>query len=124
MANDNAKEVVNEQHEYLTVDEMLATDDVEYRDILAWGGKYVRIGSLSADKVAEWRDTAEGPAKRTMGIRLFVDSLVDNTGKRIGGPQYYKQFQSKSNAIIERVLGEIIDLNGMSVKKDKETKNA
>lgn len=112
----------------MSVDEMLAADDVEYKTIPTWmvkDGKtgemvqgYVRIGSLSAEQVAEWRDTTEGPAKKTMGTRLFVDSLVDKDGKRIGNPTFYAAFRKKSNAVQEKVLAAIVELNGLVVKKE------
>lgn len=111
----------------MSIEEMLAADDVEYRVIPTWKIKdpktgemvqgYVRIGSLSAEQVAEWRDTGDGPAKKTMGTRLFVDSLVDEKGTRIGSQGHYLAFRKKSNAMQEKVLAEIIDLNGLAVKK-------
>jgi len=130
-----ADEVNGEVH-ILSIDEMLGADDVEYRTIPTWKVKdaktgqmiqgYVRIGSLTAEEVAEWRDTTDGPAKKTMGTRLFVNSLVDKDGKRIGRQDHYISFRKKSNAIQEKVLAEIVDLNGLSVKKEKsdEAKNA
>ena len=118
----------------LSVDQMLAAEDVEYATIPTWKVKdpktgelvqgYTRIGSLSADDIIAWRDTNEGPAKRTMGIRLFVASLVDEQGHRIGTPQHYEAFKRKSNAIQERVLAEIVKLNGMTVKAEEQVKNA
>lgn len=117
----------------LTVEEMLAAEDVEYAVIPTWKVKdsktgelvqgYTRIGSLNADDVIMWRESNEGPAKKSMGVRLFVNSLVDVDGKRIGNQMYYELFKKKSNAIQERVLAEIVKLNGMTVKAEKEIKN-
>lgn len=118
----------------LSIDEMLAADDVEYAVIPTWKVKdpkgsgqmiqgYTRIGSLNADQVIKWRDTNEGPAKKTLGIRLFVDSIVDKDGKRTGGPQHYEAFKSKSNALQEKVLAEIVKLNGMTVRGQETIKN-
>lgn len=111
---------------------MLSADDVEYATVPAWKVKdpksgemiqgYVRIGSLNAEDVIAWRETNEGPAKKTMGLRLFVNSLVDADGKRIGTAQHYEAFKKKSNAIQERVLAEVIKLNGMELKKDGSSK--
>lgn len=116
----------------LTIDETLAADDVEYATIPTWMIKdkamgemvqgYTRIGSLSAEDVIEWRDTLEGPAKKTMGIRLLVNSLVDENGKRIGTSHHYEAFKKKSNAIMERILEQIVKLNGMTVRQDAATK--
>ncbi len=128
MSDDNGKHI-------LSIEEMLMADDIEYRTIASWKYKnakgeleqgYVRIGSLTAEQVADWRDTIDGPAKKTMGIRLLVASLVDEHGKRIGMPNHAAQFRSKSNAVQERILAEIIELNGLSVKKAdaEQAKNA
>lgn len=117
----------------LTVDETLSADDVEYAVIPTWKVKdpktgemvqgYTRIGSLSAGDIIEWRETNEGPAKRTMGIRLLVNSLVDEKGFRIGTPAHYEAFKKKSNANMERILAEIVKLNGMTVKAEEKVKN-
>lgn len=118
----------------LTIDEMLAADDVEYTNIKTWKVKdpktgemvqgYVRIVSLTAEDVIKWRESSEGEAKRTMGIRLLVDSLVDEHGTHIGTPKHYEMFKKKSNAVMERILAEVIQLNGMTVKAEEKTKNA
>lgn len=122
-----------EEQRILSIDEMLAADDIEFALIPTWKVKdpntgemvqgYSRIGSLNAEDVIAWRESNDGPAKRSMGIRLFVNSLVDEDGKRIGDPRYFEAFKKKSNAIQERVLAEIVKLNGLSVKAEKETKN-
>lgn len=128
------EEKVNGEEPYiLSVQEMLEADDIEYRTIPAWkikkNGKeiqgYVRIGSLTAEEVAEWRETSEGPAKKTLIVRLFVNSLVDKDGKRIGNQSHYIEFKKKSAAIQEKVVAEILDLNGIvTKKKDEAPKNA
>lgn len=127
-------DVKNGEEYILSVDEMLTAEDIEYATIPTWKVKdpktgqmvqgYTRIGSLSADQMIAWRDTNEGPAKKTMGIRIFVDSLVDKDGNRIGGQQYYEMFRKKSNAIQEKVIAEIVKLNGMTVKAEETIKNA
>lgn len=113
----------------LSVDQMLATDDVEYAEIPTWmirgsNGEmvqgYTRIGSLTSEDVVAWRDTADGPAKKTMGVRLFVNSLVDEKGNRIGDPRFYEAFKKKSNKIQERVLQEVLKLNGMTQKNEQQ----
>jgi hypothetical protein len=120
------------EQKILTIDEMLASDDIEYAVIPTWKVKdakgetvqgYVRIGSLSAEDIIDWRETNDGPAKKTMGIRLLVNSLVDEKGNRIGTPKHYELFKKKSNAVMERILAEVIKLNGMTVKADDKVKN-
>lgn len=113
----------------LSIDQMLAAEDVEYALIPTWKVKdakgnlvqgYTRIGSLNAEDVIAWRESNEGPAKRTMGVRIFVNSLVDETGKRIGSPQHYEAFRKKSNAVQERVLAEIVKMNGLTQKNEQQ----
>jgi hypothetical protein len=111
-----------DEKEILGIDEMLSAKDVEYAEVLAWNGKYVRIGSLTAEDIIDWREESDGPAKRTMGIRLFVNSLVDKDGNRIGTQKHYEAFKKKSNAVMERVLTEIVKLNGLSTKAEDATK--
>jgi hypothetical protein len=123
----------NGQQRILSVDEMLGADDVEYQTVPSWKVKdpktgemiqgYVRIASLNAEDLIEWREANEGPAKRTMGIRLLVSSLVDEQGNRIGSAKHYEQFKKKSNAVMEKILAEIIKLNGMTQKAETTAKN-
>lgn len=121
-----------EEERILSIEETLAAEDVEYKTIPTWMVKdatgklvqgYTRIGSLSAEDVIEWRDTLEGPAKKTMGIRLLVNSLVDKDGNRIGTQKHYEAFKKKSNAIMERILEQIVKLNGMTIKAAEKEKN-
>ena len=116
----------------LSIAEMLAADDIEYATIPTWkvkNGKgemvqgYTRIASLSAERVQEWRESNEGEAKKTLGVRLFVDSLVDEAGNRIGNSTHYAAFAKKSNAIQERVVAEVLKLNGMTPKAQEKAKN-
>ncbi len=123
----------NGHQRILSVDEMLGADDVEYATVPSWKVKdpktgelvqgYVRIASLNAEDLIEWREANEGPAKRTMGIRLLVSSLVDEHGNRIGSAKHYELFKKKSNAVMEKILEEIIKLNGMTKKAEATAKN-
>ena len=123
---------VNGKH-ILSIDEMLSADQVDYAEIPAWKIKdpktgemiqgYVRIGSLMADEVAEFRETNEGPAKKTAGLRLFVKSLVDAEGKRIGNETHFHAFKKTSNAVQERVLAKVLELNGLTTKAAIDAKN-
>lgn len=124
---------MTDEKRVLTVDEMLSADDVEYALVPTWKVRdpktgelvqaYTRVGSLNAEEIITWRETNDGPAKRTMGVRLFVNSLVDADGNRIGNEKHYEAFKKKSNAIQERVIAEIVKLNGMTVKAEEKVKN-
>lgn len=114
----------------LSVEQMLSADDTEFAVIPTWkikgaDGKevqgYTRIGSLNADDIIEWRESNDGKAKRTMGVRIFVNSLVDEAGNRIGNPTLYEAFRKKSNAVQERVLAHIVQMNGLSIKNEQQT---
>jgi hypothetical protein len=122
---------MSEEKRILSIEEMLSAEDIEYREIPTWKVKdqktgqmvqgYTRIVSLTAEQVAKWRETNEAN-KHNMGLRLFVDSLVDKDGNRIGSEAHYEAFKKKSNAFQERVVAEVIKLNGLSVKPET-TKN-
>lgn len=124
--------MVEEKRHIMSVSEMLDASDIEYREIPTWMVKdkatgemvqgYVRIRSLSAEEVVEWRETIDGPAKRTAAIRLLVDSLVDADGRSIGTAKDYEAFRKKSNAVIERILQEVVKLNGLTAKQEADTK--
>ncbi len=96
----------------LSVEEMLAADDVRYEVIDAFGGK-VRIGSISAGEMMEFMTQNQGPGKKTAGLRLFIASLVDATGKRIGNNTMISMFAQKNAADINRVVARILKLNGL-----------
>lgn len=104
-----------EEKKYLSIDEMLAADDVEFAEAQAWGG-VVRFGTLNAEAMIDFVSQNEGPAKRNAGIRLLVDSLVDANGNRIGKKAHIEFFKKKSAAVINRLCEIILELNGM---KDK-----
>jgi hypothetical protein len=108
--------------QYLSVDDIFAVDDVQFRDLdmrpLGWPGK-LRIGTLSAQDLIEWTEANEG-AKRTAGLRLLIKSLVNEKGERIGRDTMIEKFKTKSHKAVDTVLKEILDLNGLVVKDGKE----
>lgn len=122
---------MSEEKRILSVEEMLGAEDIEYREIPTWKVKdtktgqmvqgFTRIVSLTAEEVAKWREANEAD-KKNIGIRLLVKSLVDKDGNRIGGEHHYEAFKKKSNAVQERLVAEVIKLNGLSVKPET-TKN-
>lgn len=109
--------VNGEDKHVLSMDEILAADDVEYAEIEGWKGM-IRIGSLSAEDFIEFNDTNEGPAKKTANVRIILKSLVDKDGKRIGSDKHIEALKKKSHATINRIVQEIIKLNGLEVPKD------
>jgi len=110
---------------YGSVDDMVAdgASEVEYAVIDGFKeGKKIRIGSVNAGDMIEWSEANEGEAKRTAGLRLVLKSLVDKTGKRIGVPTDLPKLRTMRHNITERIVKEILKLNGMNVKQDDAAK--
>lgn len=97
----------------LSVEEILAADDITYDVVEAWGGR-VRIGSLDAGTMLEFIKANENPtAKHTAGLRLLIASLVDRDGKRIGDASMMEAFKRKNMSTVNRVVERIMQLNGI-----------
>lgn len=107
-----------EQVQILGRADILATNDVEYA--LVDGFKppqKFRIQSLTAGDLIEWSEANEGEAKRTAGLRLIVKSLVDDKGAVILKMEDIQMLRNKSHKVTERIVKEILKLNGMQVKE-------
>lgn len=110
---------------YESVDDMVAdgASEVEYAVIEGFkAGKLIRIGSVNAGDMIDWSEANEGEAKRTAGLRLIQKSLVNKDGKRIGNPTDLGKLRTMRHNITERIVKEILKLNGMNVKQDAEAK--
>ena len=118
--------------ELLDLDMALQTDDVVFRTLTIpeWPDKHgnpgkIRIGSLNAGDLIEFNEANEGPAKKTAGLRLIVKSLVNAEGKRISGEKDMNKWRSRNSAVCNRIVDDILDLNGLRTKEQQEkTKNA
>jgi hypothetical protein len=102
----------NENMKVLSIDEILAADDVSYMTVQAWGGS-VRLGSLDAGTMLDFIEANDGPAKRTAGIRLVIKSLVDAQGNRIGKMDMMEAFKKKNSRIFNQLVEAILILNGL-----------
>lgn len=89
-------------------------------------GEKIRIGSVTAGDIIIWSEANEGEAKRTAGLRLICKSLV---GPEPNNTRYatddkniavFRQFRHKET---ERIVKEILKLNGMTVKAEAAAKN-
>src|SRR5436190_89742 len=107
-----------------SMEEISASDDVEYAMIEGFTkGKPFRIGSLTAGDLIEWSEANEGEAKRTAGLRLITKSLVNSRGERYAAdPKNIAVFRTKSHKVTERIVKEILKLNGMSIKQTDDAK--
>lgn len=101
-------------------------EGVEYATIPGFApGKTLRIGSLTAGDMLEWTEANDGEAKKTAGLRLICRSLV---GPEPGNVRYADDdknivyFRTKRYKETERIVKEIIKLNGMNIKQDNEAK--
>jgi hypothetical protein len=111
---------------YGSVDEMVAdgASTVEYAEIEGFKpGRKIRIGSVNAGDMIEWTEANDGPAKRTAGLRLITKSLVNQAGVRISSDRDIEKLRTMRHNITERIVKEILKLNGMTVKQDKDSKN-
>ena len=116
----------------LSMEDIATADDVEYAKIPGFkSGQVFAIGSLTAGDLIEWSEANEGEAKRTAGLRLICKSLVDGipgedqgaTGKRIATDSKNIQvFRTKSHKVTERIVKEILNLNGMNLKVEEAAK--
>lgn len=76
----------------------------------------IRLGSLTAGDLIEWSEANEGEAKRTAGLRLLCKSIVNSKGERIADdPKNIQLFKQKSHKVTERLIKEVLKLNGMQV---------
>lgn len=107
----------------LSMADIEAANDIEYAEIPGFKtGEIFRIRSLDAGALITWSESNEGEAKRTAGLRLIVQSLVDGNGARIADDTHIALFRKKSHKVTERIVREILKLNGMTVKQDADAK--
>ena len=101
----------------LSLDEILQKDDTQYREVEVpeWGGT-VRLGSLTAGKMIEFFEKKDEGDKKTLAMRLFLECLVDDSGKRIGDKAKLEALKEKNLQVFVRLLPDMLDLNGMGTK--------
>lgn len=136
-----AKVTTDVAKKFLSVADIESAKDEEYSEVEAWGGTFI-AGSLTADDFIEWQEANEGPAKRTAGLRLITRSMcgplpgcpacdgkpgkeVKHVGEhtRIGTDKHIEMLKQKSVKATEKVVGEIVRLNGLKVKGADSPKN-
>ena len=123
---------------FLSMSDIDIVVDEKFFELNAWSGVLL-IGSLTADSFIEWQTENEGPAKRTAGLRLIVDSLCgasstcpaclgtekDHKGphSRIGSDKDLAMLRRKSVAETEKVVRQIVKLNELRVNEGAAAKN-
>ena len=118
--------MADETKVYGSMDEILAdgATEIEYAEVEGFKpGKKIRIGSVTAGDIIEWSEANEGEAKRTAGLRLICKSLVNEKGERIADdPKNIAKFRTMRHKETERIVKEILKLNGMNVKEEEKVK--
>jgi len=113
---------------YESVDELVSDGaGVEYAEIDGFApGKKLRIGSVTAGDMIEWSEANEGEAKRTAGLRLITKSLVGpppENRRYADDPRNIQKFRELRHKDTERVVKDILKLNGMELRRNTEVKN-
>lgn len=131
---DKATTPTPEDKIYGSMEEILASgaSDVEYAIVDGFKpGEKVRIGSVTAGDMIEWSEANEGEAKRTAGLRLITKSLVGPEKPTNGQPPNHRyaddvknipKFRAMRHKETERIVREILKLNGMNVKQQDDAK--
>lgn len=113
---------VAEKKKVLSLEDIEVAPDREYMEIEAWGG-ILRVGSLNAGEMLEFIDANDERSKKTAGLRLIIKSIVDEDGNSIGDMKRLEMLKKKDAKTINRIVGEILTLNGLDEKKKAEIKN-
>jgi hypothetical protein len=120
--------VEKEDKIYASMDDIAAAgaDAVEYAIIDGFRpNEKVRIGSVTAGDIIEWSEANEGEAKRTAGLRLITKSLVGpepENRRYADDAKNIAKFRGMRHKETERIVKEILRLNGMNVKAEADTK--
>jgi hypothetical protein len=112
-----------------SMDEIAASSDVEYATVEGFSkDSPIRIGSLTAGDLIEWSEANESEEKRTAGLRLITKSLVgpepENLRYAMGAAEEKNIaiLRTKSHKVTERIVREVLKMNGMTVKEDANAK--
>ena len=113
---------------YGSMDEILASgaSDAEYAVVDGFKPhEKVRIGSVTAGDMIVWSEANEGEAKRTAGLRLICKSLVGPEPANIryaDDDKNIPKFRAMRHKETERIVKEILKLNGMGAKAEGDAK--
>ena len=118
----------------LSFDDIVTTDDVEYRDVPVknWPKvgetNIVRIGTCSAEDLIEWSEENEVDRK-SAGLRLLAKSMVDANNVRFASvpgavERLVKTLSKRSSNAINKLVQEALDLNQLTPESQAKAKNA
>ena len=129
MDNTNGSGTTDE-NVFESLDEILGIDDTTYATMKAWGGKMVRLGSLTAHQLITFLENNEKEDKasrRKSTLLIIALSLVDSKGKRLVNTEEdaavekaIEQLRSRDASTNAKVAERILQLNGLSRKDAAE----
>jgi hypothetical protein len=124
MADKNTPKENNEKT-FLSVDEILALDDLDVVPIYIPEWKtHVRFRVMSAAQALTFQKTLDNPStKADAWIRIFAYCAVDENGKRMFSDQQLQQLREKSTRVFLRLQDELMRINGFKDDIKDELKN-
>lgn len=106
-----------------SMDDIPVTLDTEFAVIEGFTKEQsLRIGSLTAGDMIEFSEANEGEAKKTAGLRLITKSLVGPEPGNVryaDNPKNIAVFRMKTHKTTDRIVREILKLNGIEMRDDK-----
>lgn len=113
--------MAKQQVKILTLDEIMAAKDVEERvvEVPEWGGS-VKVRALTKGEAQRIRRETMGPNGEPDPEKLEAYLLAYGLAEpQITVEQAQALLEQKSNAVVERILREIVELNGWSQEQQK-----
>lgn len=118
-----------------SLDDIRDASNIEYRELAGFKpGQKVWIGSLTAGDMLEWSEAGDEDkeVKRMAGLRLVSKSLVSveaETGKPgptsvryANTPESLEILKKKNQRDMQNLVKEILDLNGLTPRKEDAAK--
>jgi len=114
----------DKEQDFLSAEDILGTDDIEYVQVKAWRDRPLMLQSLSAGDMIEFVQSNEGPAKHTAGVRLIIKSVVHpQTKQRMFKDSDLEALKKKNSKITNTIVDAILKLNGLDKKAQDAAKN-
>jgi hypothetical protein len=120
---------VSTSDDLLSLEEILASNDIETRDVEVpgWGrnGKpgLVRIRMLTNSELMTYGEKIEGKGQKMANLTLVMMSCVTKDGKPLFDDQSVRKMMDKSAKSINTIAKEILDLNGVKPGTAERAKN-
>lgn len=115
---------MDNETDFLSAEDILSSDDIEYTSVTAWGNRLLKLQSLTAGDMIEFVQSNEGPARHTAGVRLIIKSAVGGDKKRLFKDTDLEVLKRKNSKITNSIVDAILKLNGLDKKSQDAAKNA